>query len=220
MNLFLKGYEDNNMFKSIKKSQAYKTFTRPLIEANPISTAILGICSSLAVTTQMKPAIVMSLALTFVLAFSNISISLLRHVIPKNIRIIVELVVIATLVILADQFLKAFMFDVSKQLSVFVGLIITNCIIMGRAEAFALGNGPWLSLWDGIGNGLGYGYILIVVAFFRELLGSGSLLGMSVIPASFYEMGYENMGIMVLAPGVFITIGLLVWLQNILKGVR
>lgn len=206
------------MFKTLKKSQAYKIFKAPLVEANPISTAVLGICSALAVTTQVKPAIVMTLALTFVLAFSNIIISLLRKSIPKNIRIIVELVVIATLVILADQFLKAFMYDVSKQLSVFVGLIITNCIIMGRAEAFALGNGPWLSLWDGIGNGLGYGYILVVVAFFRELLGSGSLFGLAVVPASFYEMGYENMGIMVLAPGVFITIGLLVWVQNILTG--
>ena len=179
-------------------------------------TAVLGICSALAVTTQVKPAFVMTLAMTFVLAFSNVIVSILRNVIPKNIRIIVELVVIASLVILADQFLKAFMFDVSKQLSVFVGLIITNCIIMGRAEAFAMGNGPWLSFWDGLGNGLGYGYILVVVAFFRELLGSGTLLGFSVIPSSLYDAGYENMGIMVLAPGVFVAIGLLVWVQNIL----
>jgi Na+-transporting NADH:ubiquinone oxidoreductase subunit D len=200
----------------LTKTKAYKTFAEPLVTANPVSTAVLGICSSLAVTTQMIPAFVMGLALTFVLAFSNVIISLMRNIIPKNIRIIVELVVIASLVILADQFLKAFMYDVSKQLSVFVGLIITNCIIMGRAEAFALGNGPWLSLWDGIGNGVGYGYILVVVAFFRELLGSGALFGIQVIPDSFYAAGYSNMGIMLLAPGVFIVIGLLVWGQNCL----
>lgn len=208
------------MLKAITKTKEFKTFAEPIIEANPIATAILGICSALAVTTQVKPAIVMTLAMTFVLSFSNIIISLLRNVIPKNIRIIVELVVIASLVILADQFLKAFLFDVSKQLSVFVGLIITNCIIMGRAEAFALGNGPWLSFWDGLGNGLGYGYILVVVAFFRELLGAGALFGIQIIPDSFYELGYQNMGIMVLAPGVFVTIGLMVWVQNLLAGRR
>jgi len=200
---------------SIKKTQAYKVFMKPMVEANPVSVAILGICSALAVTTQLIPSIVMVLAMTFVLTMSNVTISLLRHVIPKNIRIIVELVVISTLVILADQTLKAFMFDVSKQLSVFVGLIITNCIIMGRAEAFALANGPWLSMWDGLGNGLGYGYILIVVSFFRELLGAGSLFGIKVIPQALYDAGYVDMGIMLLAPGVFIVIGLLVWAQNI-----
>ena len=205
---------------NITKTKAFKTFSKPLIEANPISVAILGICSALAVTTQLIPSIVMMLAMTFVLAFSNVIVSLLRYVIPKNIRIIVELVIISSLVILADQFLKAFMFDVSKQLSVFVGLIITNCIIMGRAEAFALGNNPWLSFWDGLGNGVGYGYILIVVGFFRELLGAGALFGIQVIPQSFYDSGYENMGIMVLAPGVFITIGLLVWGQNVLTNRR
>ena len=151
-----------------------------------------------------------------VLTFSNVVISLLRHVIPKNIRIIVELTVIASLVTLADQFLTAFMFDVGKQLSVFVGLIITNCIIMGRAEAFALGNGPWLSFMDGIGNGLGYGYILIVVAFFRELFGSGTLFGIQMIPQSFYEFGYQNIGLMVTPAGAFIVIGLMVWVQNVL----
>jgi len=200
---------------SIKKTQAYKVFMKPMVEANPVSVAILGICSALAITTQLIPSIVMVLAMTFVLTMSNVTISLLRHVIPKNIRIIVELVVISTLVILADQTLKAFMFDVSKQLSVFVGLIITNCIIMGRAEAFALANGPWLSMWDGLGNGLGYGYILIVVSFFRELLGAGSLFGIKVIPQALYDAGYVDMGIMLLAPGVFIVIGLLVWAQNI-----
>ena len=188
----------------ITSTNAYKTFIAPIKEANPISVAVLGICSALAVTTQVIPSIVMVLAMTFVLTFSNITISLLRHVIPKNIRIIVELVVIASLVILADQVLKAFLFDVSKQLSVFVGLIITNCIIMGRAEAFALANGPWLSMWDGIGNGLGYGYILIVVSMFREFFGAGSLLGIKLIPQSFYDLGYQDMG-------------LIVWLENILK---
>tara|TARA_B100000427_G_scaffold325713_1_gene333040 strand:- start:7596 stop:8225 length:630 start_codon:yes stop_codon:yes gene_type:complete len=203
---------------SFLKSKAFKTFKKPLIEANPISIAILGICSSLAVTTQIFPSIIMVLAMTFVLTFSNITISLLRNVIPKNIRIIVELVVISSLVILADQLLKAFLFDVSKQLSVFVGLIITNCIIMGRAEAFALANGPWLSFWDGLGNGLGYGYILIVVGFFRELFGAGSLFGIKVIPDVAYKLGYVDMGLMLLAPGAFILIGVLVWVQNIITG--
>jgi Na+-transporting NADH:ubiquinone oxidoreductase subunit D len=199
----------------LTKTKAYKVFKKPLVEANPVSIAILGICSSLAVTTQMIPSIVMVLAMTSVLACSNVVVSLLRRVIPKNIRIIVFLVVIASLVILADQLLKAFLFDVSKQLSVFVGLIITNCIIMGRAEAFAVANTPWLSFWDGIGNGLGYGYILVVVSFFRELLGSGALFGFQVIPEAFYDLGYVNMGLMLLAPGVFVLIGLLVWAQNI-----
>ena len=203
---------------SIFKTEAFKTFKKPIIEANPISIAILGICSSLAVTTQIIPSVVMVLAMTFVLTFSNITISILRNVIPKNIRSIVELVVISTLVILADQFLKAFMFDVSKQLSVFVGLIITNCIIMGRAEAFALANGPWLSMWDGIGNGLGYGYILVVVGFFRELLGSGALFGIKVVPQFVYDLGYVDMGLMLLAPGAFILIGVLVWVQNLITG--
>ena len=200
---------------SIFKSEAYKTFKKPIIEANPISIAILGICSSLAVTTQIIPSIVMVFAMTAVLTFSNITISILRNIIPQKIRIIVELVVISTLVILADQILKAFLFDVSKQLSVFVGLIITNCIIMGRAEAFALANGPWLSMWDGLGNGLGYGYILVVVGFFRELLGAGSLFGIKVIPQFIYDLGYVDMGLMLLAPGAFILIGILVWVQNL-----
>ena len=202
----------------LTKTKAYKVFKAPLIEANPVSVAILGICSSLAVTTQMISSIVMVLAMTFVLTFSNVTISLLRHIIPKNIRIIVELVVISSLVILADQLLKAFLFDVSKQLSVFVGLIITNCIIMGRAEAFALANGPWLSFWDGLGNGLGYGYILVVVGFFRELFGAGSLFGIKVVPDFLYQIGYVDMGLMLLAPGAFILIGILVWVQNLITG--
>ena len=156
----------------------------------------------------------MSLALTFVLAFSNLSISLMRNLIPRNIRIIVELTVIATLVIFTDQVLKAFLYDISKQLSIFVGLIITNCIIMGRAETYALGNPPFLSLLDGIGNGLGYSQILITVAIMRELLGAGKLFGFQVIPDAFYAIGYKNMGFMVLAPGAFIAIGLIVWLQK------
>ncbi len=201
---------------SFLKSEAFKTFKKPIIDANPISVAVLGICSALAVTTQIIPSIVMVLAMTFVLTFSNVTISLLRNAIPKNIRIIVELVVISSLVILADQLLKAFMFDVSKQLSVFVGLIITNCIIMGRAEGFALANGPYLSMWDGLGNGLGYGYILIVVSFFRELLGAGSLFGIKIVPQWLYDVGYVDMGIMLLAPGVFIVIGVLVWVQNVI----
>jgi Na+-transporting NADH:ubiquinone oxidoreductase subunit D len=156
----------------------------------------------------------MSLALTFVLAFSNLSVSLIRNLIPRNIRIIVELTIIATLVIVADQVLIAFLYDISKQLSIFVGLIITNCIILGRAETYALGNPPVLSMLDGIGNGLGYSQILITVAAIRELLGAGKLFGFQVIPDSFYAAGYENMGFMVLAPGAFIAIGFIVWLQK------
>ncbi|RPJ11648.1 MAG: NADH:ubiquinone reductase (Na(+)-transporting) subunit D, partial [Desulfobacteraceae bacterium] len=176
----------------------------------------LGICSALAVTVQLKTAFVMALALTLVVAFSNLAISALRNVIPRNIRIIAELCIVATLVIIADEILKAFMYDISKQLSVFVGLIITNCIVMGRAESFALANPPFLSFLDGIGNGIGYGSILVTVAFIRELLGSGKLLGFDVIPGAFYSAGYENMGFMLLAPAAFIIIGLLVWLHRAL----
>ena len=196
------------------RTNAFKVFFNPIWESNPVYGQILGICSALAVTVQLKTAIVMGLALTFVLAFSNLLISLMRNLIPRNIRIIVELTIIATLVIFADQVLKAFMYDISKQLSIFVGLIITNCIILGRAETYALGNPPVLSLLDGIGNGLGYSQILVTVAFFRELLGAGKLLGYPVIPQALYAAGYKNMGFMVLAPGAFIAIGLIVWLQN------
>ena len=198
----------------ITRTKAFKVFFTPIWESNPVSGQILGICSALAVTVQLKTAIVMSLALTFVLAFSNLSISLMRNLIPRNIRIIIELTVIATLVIFADQVLKAFLYDISKQLSVFVGLIITNCIILGRAETYALGNPPFHSLLDGIGNGLGYSQILITVAVLREFLGAGKLFGFQVIPDTFYAAGYENMGLMVLAPGAFIAIGLIVWLQK------
>jgi Na+-transporting NADH:ubiquinone oxidoreductase subunit D len=200
------------------KSKTYAAISQALWQSNPISKQILGICSALAVTVQLKTAIVMSLALTFVVAFSNLTISLLRHQIPRNIRIIVEVAVIATLVIIADEFLKAFMYDISKQLSVFVGLIITNCIVMGRAETFAMSNPPGQSFVDGMANGIGYGSILCGVAFFRELLGSGKLFGYPVIPQSVYEAGYQNMGLMLLAPGAFIMIGLFVWLEHALMG--
>ena len=198
----------------ITKTKAFNVFFKPIWESNPISGQILGICSALAVTVQLKTAVVMGLALTLVLAFSNLSISLMRKFIPRNIRIIIELTVIATLVILTDQVLKAFLYDISKQLSIFVGLIITNCIILGRAETYALGNPPFLSLLDGIGNGLGYSQILITVAVIREFFGAGKLFGFQVIPDTFYAAGYENMGLMVLAPGAFIAIGLIVWLQK------
>lgn len=196
------------------KSKTFKAISEALWQSNPISKQILGICSALAVTVQLKTALVMSLALIFVVAFSNLTISLLRRQIPRNIRIIVEVAVIATLVIIADEFLKAFMFDVSKQLSVFVGLIITNCIVMGRAETYAMGNPPGRSFVDGVANGIGYGSILCGVAVFRELLGAGKLFGYQIVPDGFYAAGYHNMGLMLLAPGAFIMIGLFVWLEH------
>lgn len=196
-----------------KKSKA--ALTDPLMNNNPITLQVLGICSALAVTVKMDTAVVMTLAVIAVLSVSNTVIALLRNLIPSKVRIIVQLAVIASLVILTDQVLKAFMYDISKQLSVFVGLIITNCIVMGRAEAFAMQNGPWRSFLDGFGNALGYGMILIAVAFFRELLGSGTLFGIQVIPDALYAAGYENMGIMVLSPGAFIILGLIVWVQRI-----
>ena len=192
-------------------------FSDPLISNNPITRQVLGICSALAVTVKVDKAIVMALALTFVLAMSNTIISILRKKIPSNIRIIVQLTIIATLVIMADQLLKAFLFDISKQLSVFVGLIITNCIVMGRAEAFAMQNSPKDSLIDGLGNGIGYGLVLIIVSLIREILGSGSILNISIIPSSIYvENGgwYVNNGLMLLAPGAFIILGLLIWIQR------
>ena len=188
--------------------------TAPFRKANPVTVLILGICSALAVTAKLKPAIVMALSVTVVTALSNLVISLLRKGIPAKVRIIVQLIVVATLVILVDQFLKAFVYDVSKQLSVFVGLIITNCIVMGRLEAFAMGNGPWESLLDGIGNGLGYGIILVIVGFFRELFGSGTLLGFQVIPEGLYNFGYMNNGLMILPPMALIIVGVIMWLQK------
>ncbi len=198
----------------LKRTQSYKEIVKSLWEANPISKQILGICSALAVTVQLNTAVVMSIALTCVVAFSNLIISMLRNYIPRNIRIIVQVAVIATLVILADEVLKAFLYDMSKQLTVFVGLIITNCIVLGRAESYAMNNPPFRSLMDGVANGLGYSSILIGVAFFRELLGSGNLFGYQVIPQALYNIGYQDMGIMLLAPGAFIVIGLFVWLEN------
>ncbi len=189
----------------------------PLDSSNPITVQVLGICSALAVTAQLKPAIVMAISATVVLTFANVIISLLRNTIPNRIRIIVQLVVVAALVILVDQVLKAFLYDVSKQLSVFIGLIITNCIIMGRLEAFALGNKPWPSLLDGIGNGLGYGFILVIVAFFRELFGSGTLFGFQIIPESWYIANggfYSNNGMMILPPMALITVGIIIWVQR------
>lgn len=189
-----------------------------LWDNNPITFQILGICSALAVTVQLKTALVMCMALTFVLSMSNVIISLLRNRIPSKIRIIVQLSIISSLVILADQFLKAYMYDVSKQLSVFVGLIITNCIVMGRAEAYAMQNPPWKSFLDGLGNGLGYSAVLILVAVGREILGSGTLMGTQVIPQAMYDVGYVNCGVMVLAPGAFFLLGIIIWIQRAVSG--
>jgi Na+-transporting NADH:ubiquinone oxidoreductase subunit D len=191
-----------------------KLLTGPLSQNNPVIVQILGICSALAVTAKLKPAFVMAVSVMVVTAFSNLIMSLLRKTIPSRIRIIVQLVVIAFLVIIVDQILKAYVYDVSKQLSVFVGLIITNCIIMGRVEAFALGNKPWPSFLDGIGNGAGYGLILIIVAFFRELLGSGTLWGYHIIPQSFYDAGYSNNGLMLLPPMALIIVGVIIWIHR------
>ncbi len=186
----------------------------PLNENNPITVQVLGICSALAITVKLMPAIVMSLSVIVVLAFSNVIISLIRNYIPNRIRIIVQLLVVATLVILVDQILKAYAYDVSKQLSVFVGLIITNCIVMGRLEAFALANKPFDSFLDGIGNGAGYGLVLIIVAFFREFLGSGTLFDKQIIPQSFYDAGYVNNAMMLLPAMALITVGIFIWVQR------
>jgi Na+-transporting NADH:ubiquinone oxidoreductase subunit D len=191
-----------------------KLLTDPVNKNNPITVQVLGICSALAVTAKLKPAFVMALSVVFVIAMSNVLISLLRKTIPNRIRIIVQLVVIAALVIIVDETLKAFVFDISKQLTVFVGLIITNCIIMGRLEAFALANKPWPSFLDGIGNAAGYGAILIIVAFFRELLGSGTIWNMQVIPQSVYDFGYTNNGLFILPPMALIVVGIIIWIQR------
>ena len=192
-----------------------KLLTDQLDKNNPITVQVLGICSALAVTVKLKPALVMALSVTIVVAVSNLIIAAMRKYIPDRIRIIVQLVVIATLVIIVDQLLKAFAFDVSKQLSVFVGLIITNCIIMGRLEAFAMANKPWPSFLDGLGNGAGYGLILIIVAFFRELLGSGTIFGYPVLEKiGAYKIGYENNGMMILPPMALIVVGLIIWFQR------
>ena len=192
-------------------------FRNPFFKANPITVLTLGICSSLAVTVKLEPALVMALSVTLVAGFSSMFISLMRKTIPNRIRIIVQLVVVALFVILIDQFLKAYAYTVSKQLSVFVGLIITNCIIMGRIEAFALGNKPWPSFVDGIANGLGYGMVLVIIAFFRELLGSGTLFGFQIIPQSWYIANggfYENNGLMILPPMALMLVGIIIWIQR------
>ena len=186
----------------------------PLSVNNPVVVQMLGICSALAVTSKLEPAIVMGLSVTAVVAFANVIISLIRNTIPNRIRIIVQLVVVAALVTIVSEVLKAYAYDVNKQLSVFVGLIITNCILMGRLEAFALGNGPWESFLDGIGNGVGYALILIIVGFFRELLGSGTLLGFQVIPRALYDLGYANNGLMILPPMALITIAVIIWVHR------
>ncbi len=192
-----------------------KLLTTPLNDENPITVQVLGICSALAVTTKLEPSVVMAISVVFVLAVSNVVISLIRNMVPPRIRIIVQLTVIATLVIFVDQILKAFAYEVSKQLSVFVGLIITNCIIMGRLEAFALGNKPWPSLLDGIGNSAGYGIILVIVGFFRELLGAGELWGYPVLEKiGIYNFGYEDNGLMILSPMALIVVGIIIWVQR------
>ncbi|MEO2142663.1 MAG: NADH:ubiquinone reductase (Na(+)-transporting) subunit D [Flavobacteriaceae bacterium] len=204
-----------NSFKLEYMSNTNRTLlSDPMDDNNPITVQVLGICSALAITVQLKAALVMSISVIAVMAASNVIISMLRDLIPNRIRIIVQLVVVASLVALVDQVLRAYAYDISKELSIFIGLIITNCIVMGRLEAFALGNGVWRSFLDGIGNAVGYGFILILVAFFRELLGSGNLLGYQVIPDFVYEMGYENNGLMLLSPMALITVGIIIWIQR------
>lgn len=191
-----------------------KKYLGPLNKENPVTVQVLGVCSALAVTAQMKPAVVMGISVALVSAFSNLILSLLRNTIPSRIRIIVQLIVIATLVIMVDMFLQAYYYEISKLLSVFVGLIITNCIIMGRVEAFALSHKPLPSFIDGLANGLGYGLVLVIVAFFRELLGSGTIWNHQVIPQSFYDYGYFNNGLMVLPPMALIIVGVIIWIQR------
>lgn len=189
-------------------------FFNPFSKDNPVIVQVLGICSCLAVTAKLEPALVMGISVIAVLAFSNVIISLIRNTIPTNIRIIVQLVVVAALVIIVNQLLLAFAYDVSKQLSVFIGLIITNCILMGRLEAFAMSNKPWPSFLDGVGNGIGYSIILVIVGFFRELLGSGTLMGFQVVPQSFYDAGYANNGLMILPPMALIVVACIIWVHR------
>ena len=191
-----------------------EVFFNPFSKNNPVIVQVLGICYVLAVTAKLEPALVMGISVTAVLAFANVIISLIRNTIPTNIRIIVQLVVVATLVIIVDQVLKAYNYQVSKQLSVFIGLIITNCILMGRLEAFALGNKPWPAFLDGIGNGIGYAIILVIVGFFRELLGSGTVFGFQVIPQALYDLGYMNNGLMILPPMALITVACIIWVHR------
>lgn len=194
-----------------------ETILNPIFKGNPITVLVLGICSSLAVTVELKGAFVMALSVIAVTGLSSLVLSILRNTIPNRVRIIVQLVVVAMMVILVDQFLKAYAYGIDKQLSVYIGLIITNCIVMGRIEAFALGNKPLPSLLDGLANGVGYGLILVVVAFFRELFGSGTLLGFRIIPESFYAAGYVNNGLVILPPMALILIGCIIWIQRSLQ---
>ncbi len=205
---------DNNQKEALFSPKNKKLLTNPLGKDNPINVQVLGICSVLAITVQLRASIVMAISVVAVMGMANVIISLLRKTIPPRIRIIVQLTVIASLVILVDQVLKAFVYDVSRQLSVFVGLIITNCIIMGRLEAFALQNKPWPSFLDGIGNAAGYAWVLLAVGFFRELFGSGTLMGYNVIPGFMYEMGYEDNGFMILPPMALITVGIIIWVHR------
>lgn len=191
-----------------------QVFLGPLGKNNPVTVQVLGICSALAVTAKLEPALVMGLSVTIIVAFANVIISLLRNTVPNRIRIIVQLVVVAALVTIVSEILKAFAYDVSVQLSVYIGLIITNCILMGRLEAFAMGNKPWESFVDGLGNGFGYAWILVAVAFFRELFGSGSLLGYKVIPQALYNAGYVNNGLMILPPMALILVACIIWVQR------
>ncbi len=197
-----------------EKTTSRSVFFNPFSKNNPVIVQILGICSVLAVTAKLEPAIVMGLSVIAVLAFSNVIISLIRNTIPVNIRIIVQLVVVAGLVVIVSQLLQAYAYDVSKQLSVFIGLIITNCILMGRLEAFAMANKPWPSFLDGVGNGIGYAMILVIVGFFREFLGSGTLLGYQVVPQSFYDFGYANNGLMILPPMALIVVACIIWVHR------
>lgn len=203
---------------SLFGKQELKVIKDPLWDNNPIALQVLGICSALAVTTRLDKALVMGIGVTLVTALSNVMISCIRSFIPNKIRIIVQLVIVSGVVIVFDQFLRAYMFDLSKQLSVFVGLIITNCIVMGRLEAYAMANPPWRSFLDGIGNGLGYMWVLAVVGAIREITGSGKLLGMQVVPQAMYDGGYVNNGLMVLAPGAFLLLGVIVWIQRSISG--
>ena len=198
----------------MKISKTWLPLVNPLSKDNPVIVQVLGICSALAVTAKLEPAVVMTISVTAVLAFANVIISLMRKTIPNSIRIIVQLVVVAALVVIVDQVLKAWNYEVSKALSVFIGLIITNCIIMGRLEAFAMSNRPWPAFLDGIGNALGYGIILIIVAFIRELLGSGSIFGYQVIPQWWYDSGYQNNGMMILPPMALITVACIIWVHR------
>lgn len=212
------GDANKSLFAFGKKER--KTLFDPMFDNNPITVQVLGVCSALAVTVQINRAIVMGLAVMAVLIFSNVVISAMRKTIPSSIRIIIMLAVIASAVIIVDQVLQAYLFDISKSLSVFVGLIITNCILLGRAEAFALANPPWQSFLDAVGNGLGYGLILVSVAALRELFGSGTFFGFQILPGALYDFGYMNNGLMLLAPGAFILLGLFVWAQRTITGYR